>query len=177
MNRINQLIQKNGYAIFFVFCGVLYPLVMLGAVVLSFVESIWLGFLTVGILAYWMFYAFATTCCRCQFYGSSKCGLPGMVVPHLFKKKSITGLPLWRIKLNYCNDMGLMVYLNAVYVLLPLLLPVIVFSTWLVYQVVYKQKRFHGLMHILKADKKKRAVHKPKSIPVVIMNESMKRLS
>ena len=144
------IMKSKSYKIFYLFCGVLYPMIALGAIVISFYQNIWFGVLTSFILIYWISYSFSTTCCRCQFYGSKKCGLPGIIVPFLFKKKSINNLPRWRIWVNYYNDIFLMVYLNSVYIFIPLIFPFVLASTVLVYVVVYRQKRFHGLMYILK---------------------------
>ena len=142
------------YKVFFLICGVIYPFILLGALFISFKTHLALGFLTLAFLAYWMSYAFSTTCCRCSFYGTSRCGLPGKIVPFLLKKKSIEGLPLWRIQLNYYNEMVLMVYINSVYLLVPMLFPIIVLLSVLVYKYVYKHKRFHGLMHLWKKQQK-----------------------
>jgi predicted neutral ceramidase superfamily lipid hydrolase len=142
------------YNVFFIICGVIYPFILFGALLISFKTHLALGLLTLVILAYWMTYAFTTTCCRCSFYGTSRCGLPGKVVPLLLKKKSLNGLPLWRIKLNYYNEMVLMVYINSVYLLIPILSPLIILMSLLVYKFVYKHKRFHGLMHLWKKEDK-----------------------
>ena len=142
--------KNKPYKIFFIFCGVLYPVIVIGAILISFRYSMWLGILTSCILIYWVSYSFSTTCCRCQYYGSSKCGVPGIIVPYLFKKKSISNLPHWRIWINYSNDIFLMVYLNCIYALVPLLFPFVFSATLIVYIVVYRKKKFHGLMHVLR---------------------------
>jgi len=75
---------------------------------------------------------------------------PGLVVPYLFKKRSTAGLPLWRIWANYYSDMALMAYINITYIFQPAFLPFTLGATVLVWLVVYRRKRFHGLMHLLK---------------------------
>ena len=142
--------RNKSYKIFFLFCGILYPIIVGGALYISFDHNLWLGIFTSAILIYWLVYSFSTTCCRCQFYGSSKCGIPGIVVPYFFKKKSIFDLPKWRIWVNFYNDIILMIYLNLIYILEPFLFPFILAATVLVYKTVYRKKKFHGLMHVLR---------------------------
>lgn len=146
--------KTKPYTVFYVICGLIYPFILIGALIISFITHWALGILTTGILSYWMVYAFTTTCCRCSFYGTGRCGLTGKVVPLFLKKKSLKGLPIWRIKLNYYNDLMLMLYINLVYLLTPVVYPFILLTSILVYIYVYKDMRFHGLMHLLKKEEK-----------------------
>ena len=125
-------------------------MIVAGALYISFTHNLWFGIFTSAVLFYWLIYSFSTTCCRCQFYGTIKCGMPGIIVPYLFKKKSISDLPRWRIWINFYNDVFLMIYLNTVYVLEPYVFPFVLAATILVYKVVYQKKKFHGLMHVLR---------------------------
>ena len=124
--------------------------VAFGAVYLSFRAHPLLGIMTALVLASWALNSFATTCRRCAFYGTSKCGLPGLVIPYFFEKRSASSLPRWRIWANYYTDIGLMVYLNAIYLLQPMLSPIVICATGIVWMVIYRKKRFHGLMHLIK---------------------------
>lgn len=139
------------YRLFYFFCGVAYPCIALGAIYLSFRMHPLLGVLTATVLAAWAINSFATTCRRCQFYGTSKCGLPGLVVPYFFEKRSVGSLPHWRIWANYYADLALMVYLNAIYLVRPMIAPLVGCATIVVWLVIYRRKRFHGLMHRLRA--------------------------
>ena len=144
------------YLVFYIICGLIYPLIVLGALIISFRTHWALGCFTILILSYWLIYAFTTTCCRCSFYGTGRCGIPGKLVPLILKKKSIKGLALWRIKLNYYNEMFLMLYINSIYLLYPILFPLILLLSVLVFHFVYKHKRFHGLMHLWEKNEKQK---------------------
>ncbi len=139
------------YRLFYFFCAVVYPCIALGAVYLSFRAYAIFGVITAFVLAGWALNSFATTCRRCAFYATSKCGLPGLVIPYFFEKRSASSLPHWRIWANYYSDIGLMVYLNAIYLLQPMLSPIVIGATGIVWMVIYRKKRFHGLMHLIKA--------------------------
>jgi hypothetical protein len=143
-------VRISPYRIFYLFCGLLYPAIAGGAIIITYEAHFLFGALTLAILIAWVWHSFSTTCSRCQFYGTNRCGIPGLVVPYFFKKRSTAGLPIWRIWTNYYSDIGLMMYLNAVYLLRPVLLPVVLSATAIVWFVVYRRKRFHGLMHLLK---------------------------
>jgi hypothetical protein len=139
------------YRLFYFFCAAMYPCIAFGAVYISFRVHPLFGIATALVLASWALNSFATTCRRCAFYGTSKCGLPGLVIPYFFEKRSAGSLPRWRIWANYYTDIGLMLYLNAIYLLQPILSPIVIGATGIVWMVIYRKKRFHGLMHLLKA--------------------------
>jgi hypothetical protein len=141
----------SSYRLFYFFCAGVYPCIALGAVYLSFRAHPLFGIITALVLASWALNSFATTCRRCAFYGTSKCGLPGLVIPYFFEKRSAASLSHWRIWANYYSDIGLMVYLNAIYLLQPVLSPIVICATAIVWMVIYRKKRFHGLMHLIKA--------------------------
>jgi hypothetical protein len=149
--RARSIKILSPYRLFYFFCAAVYPCIALGAVFLSFRTHPLFGITTAIILASWAFNSFSTTCRRCAFYGTSKCGLPGLAIPYFFKKRSVASLPRWRIWANYYIDIGLMVYLNAIYLLHPVFSPIVLFATGVVWMVIYRKKRFHGLMHLLKA--------------------------
>lgn len=142
------------YQIFYVLYGLFFPVSVLGAIIISYMQHPAFGLLTAVIFFSWVWHSFSTTCSRCQFYGTNKCGIPGIVVPYFFKKRSLVGFPLWRIKANYYSDIGLMIYLNLVYSLHPPLLRITLTINLIVWFVVYRKKRFHGLMYLLKKEKK-----------------------
>jgi hypothetical protein len=148
--RTGKLVFISPYRLFYVFCAVVYPCIALGAVYLSFRAHPLFGIATALVLAIWALNSFATTCRRCSFYGTSKCGLPGLVIPYFFEKRSVGSLPRWRIWANYYGDLALMLYLNAIYLLQPRLSPLVVCATGIVWIVIYRRKRFHGLMHLIR---------------------------
>jgi hypothetical protein len=140
----------TSYRLFYFFCGLIYPCIAFGAVYLSYRTHVWFGALTALILIAWVYHSFATTCRRCQFYGTAKCGIPGLVVPYFFAKRPVVGLPHWRIWANYYADLGLMVYFNAIYLFHPPLGLLVGCATFIVWRVIYRPKRFHGLMHVIR---------------------------
>ena len=87
------------YRLFYFFCAAVYPCIALGAVYLSFRAYPLFGITTALVLASWALNSFATTCRRCAFYGTSKCGLPGLVIPYFFEKRS-------RLKCAACGGMA-----------------------------------------------------------------------
>jgi hypothetical protein len=149
--RTGELMVLSPYRLFYFFCAVVYPCVAFGAVYLSFRANPLFGISTALVLAIWALNSFATTCRRCSFYGTSKCGLPGLVIPYFFEKRSVGSLPRWRIWANYYGDIALMLYLNAIYLLQPMLSLLVIFATGIVWIVIYRRKRFHGLMHLIRA--------------------------
>jgi hypothetical protein len=150
MGRGRKSMRITSYRLFYFFCGVVYPCIALGAMYISFRTHPLIGVLTALVLATWAINSFATTCRRCQFYGTSKCGLPGLVVPYFFEKRSVGSLAHWRIWANYYADLALMLYLNAIYLVHPMLAPFVGCATVVVWLVIYRRKRFHGLMHRLR---------------------------
>jgi hypothetical protein len=62
-----------------------------------------------------------------------------LVIPYFFEKRSAGSLPRWRIWANYYTDIGLMVYLNAIYLLQPILSPIVICATGIVWTVIYRK--------------------------------------
>ncbi len=146
------------YHVFYGFCALLFPLLCIGAIWIAAARHLAFGLFTVGYLAAWVWHSFATTCSRCHFYGTGKCGIPGRVVPYFFKKRSLEGFPLWRIKANLYSDIVLMIYLNAIYALHPALLLLTLSATAIVWLVVYRHNRFHGLLYLLEPQRRQRTI-------------------
>ncbi len=73
--------------LFTLWFGFGYPLLAAGALGISFWTSLYLGALTVLFVLSHIFVSFRTPCRRCPFYGTARCGLPGMVVPWFFAKR------------------------------------------------------------------------------------------
>jgi hypothetical protein len=138
------------YQVFYAFCALLFPLLCAAAIWIAASKHVAFGLFTMCYLVAWVWHSFATTCSRCHFYGTSKCGIPGMVVPYFFKKRTLIGFPLWRIKANMYSDFVLMIYLNAIFALRPVLLPFTLGATVIVWLVIYRRNRFHGLLYLLK---------------------------
>ena len=95
----------------------------------------------------WRVYdSFHKTCSRCHFYGTWKCGLPGKIVSFVLQK-NYSQLSRSKILQHAIVDWVFLVGVSLLYVwgygamgLMASLWPL------LAYFVVYKPKRFHGLL-------------------------------
>jgi hypothetical protein len=132
--------------------GLCLPPITLGAIALSFAANPYLGTATVLLLALWVWDTARTTCCRCWAYGSAGCGLPSLVAPLLAARKSPTSVSRRRIRFHYYTDVGMAVYLNAIYTLCPVLLPAVLVWTVGAWWIAMGPKRHHGLLHQLRSD-------------------------
>lgn len=140
--------------LFSIWFGVGAPLYFLSLSV--FMYFIHPSLAVISLLAYiWRVYdSFQKTCSRCQFYGTGKCGLPSLIVPLFFQKKT-TSLSIQKIRQHYIVDLIFVGFAAFGYLslgiahkqigyLLFLLWPI---GAWLI---SFKHKRFHGLLYQLK---------------------------
>jgi len=67
----------SAYRIFYAFCALLFPIIASGAVFITYRVHPLFGALTIVLLIAWVWHSFSTTCSRCHFYGTSKCGVLG----------------------------------------------------------------------------------------------------
>ena len=130
--------------------GIGIPPFLFGTIYLSFLLSITYGIVSTIITTVWIYDTFNTTCRRCPFYSTKKCGLPGMIVPLLFSKKSPYDISLLRVKIHYFFDLGMILYVNWIYLHYPYLYPFVFIGSAIGYLVVFHSKRFHGLLFRLK---------------------------
>jgi hypothetical protein len=149
--------------------GLGYPLLAVGALIISFWTNLYCGTLTVFVLLIHIFVSFRTTCRRCPFYGTAKCGLPGLVTPWIFAKQPATELSTARIRGHFIFDLGCLFYLTGVFCLQHWLLPLAV--VWLVgaWLISFGPKRYHGLLHRLPRPPVPRVTQRT-SLPVVAAN-------
>lgn len=149
--------------------GLGYPLLAAGALLISFWASHYVGALTVLVLLIHIFVSFRTTCRRCPFYGTAKCGLPGMVIPWIFAKRPATELSTARIRGHFLFDMVCLFCLTGVFCFQHWLLPLAV--VWLLgaWFISFGPNRYHGLLHRLP---KSTAPHASSriSLPLVLAN-------
>ncbi|WP_372367094.1 hypothetical protein [Candidatus Uabimicrobium sp. HlEnr_7] len=134
--------------------GLGVPPFLLGTIYLSFLLSTIYGIITTVVVSLWTYDTFNTTCRRCPFYNTTKCGIPGMVVPLLFSKKSPYDISIIRVKLHYYFDLAMIVYVNFIYIHFPYLYPFVFIGSVIGYIIVFHSKRFHGLLFRLKAKPK-----------------------
>jgi hypothetical protein len=110
------------------------------------------GIVATVVVGAWLFETFATVCRRCAFYGTAKCGLPGMVAPLLFARRSAHDISRRRIAVHRGLDLAMVALVNAIYLLaFPALWPVIAACSIVGYVFVLRPKRFHGLSFRLRA--------------------------
>ena len=126
------------------------PLYFFGALLLIGQKSLSLGAVVLAAYCWRVYQSFDKTCSRCPNYNSWTCGVPGKLVAHLMPKKS-TRLSKKQIQTEAVIDWTFMI---GVYLLAYLPHPIFRYIAWiwplLAYVLVYKPKRFHGLLHSLK---------------------------
>lgn len=136
----------NKQRVFTIWFGFGAPVYFFGALWLAFLINPYLGCAILGLYIWRIYNSFNTTCSRCSFYGTFKCGLQGKVVSLLFRKKT-DSISTNRIKIHFFTDLlfiGLayMIYLS--YGILPALLAAIwPIGAWLI---SLGPKKYHGLM-------------------------------
>jgi hypothetical protein len=126
--------------------GLGIPPFLIGTVVVAFNKNVPFGVVTSIVVVAWIWDTLTTTCRRCSFYGTTKCGIPGMVTPMLLKKRSPFDISVRRVKLHYYADVAMIVYVNYVYWHVPMIFPIVLICSVIGWFVVFQPKRFHGLL-------------------------------
>lgn len=146
----NHLRSRRFFTLYF---GLGIPPALFGSVGVAFRLGSVVGIVVAALVAAWLVETFATVCRRCPFYGSAKCGLPSLLVPILFKRRSPYELTRKRIAIHRMLDIAMIALVNAIYFLaFPLLWPLIVACSIVGWSVVFAPKRFHGLSFMLRSD-------------------------
>jgi hypothetical protein len=125
------------------------PVYLAGAVIIAALQNIFLGICVLAVFLAWIFKSAHTTCARCGFYGTTTCGLPGIVVPFITRKKT-DALSTQAIRRHYFLDLFIMFFALSIYLFC---LPLFPFAClWVIgaWGIVYGPKRFHGLLPRLK---------------------------
>ena len=144
MNKKMNLLRSRIFFSWWFGLGI--PLFLAGMVVVAFCQSMTFGVITSILTALWIFDTFTTTCSRCQFYGTAKCGIPSLIVPLFLSKKSPFSISLLRIRFHYYADIGMILYVNFVYWRVPWLFPIVALCSFIGWLVIFQPKRFHGLL-------------------------------
>lgn len=164
--KLSTYLQSQRW--FTVYFGFGIPPVLYGTVIISYKLGIVAGLFVTAFVAAWHVDTFVTVCSRCSFYGTNKCGLPGLIAPKLVSRKDRFSASVRRIRAHLIFDIGLIVLVNTVWFLA-------YFPFWIVvgvctfggYLTVFKRKRFHGLLYRLKPQ-----THPPRAsttaVPVTI---------
>ena len=120
-----------------------------------FFMAAWIGFragfifgaCNILVMAAWVVETARTTCRRCPFYGTAKCGLPGLVVPLFLAPQPAHTLPVRRLQTHYRIDLLMVLYVNLLYVNLCLpLSPFVMVGSLVTWWTVFRPKKFHGLL-------------------------------
>ncbi len=137
-------------SLFQVWFGVGAPVFFFGSMYLAVQIDLRLGLALFLVLLIRVWDSFRTTCRRCGFYGTWKCGLPGKIVT-LFFERERSHLSKNRIYLHYIVDLmvtllafSLYAYHGSIVLLLGLIWPAGAVI------LVFGPRRFHGLLPQLK---------------------------
>ncbi len=96
------------------------------------------GTCNILIMAAWVVETARTTCRRYPFYGTAKCGLPGLVVH---------ALPVRRLQTHYRIDLLMVLCVNLLYLSLCLpLSPFVMVGSLVTWWTVFRPRKFHGLL-------------------------------
>ncbi len=147
-----------------------FPPILLGSVIIAFVHSLWVGLGASFVLLLWFYEGGRTTCSRCAYYGTSKCGLPGLIAPLLTERRSAASLSLEKIRSHMHLDMLVIFFINALYLLEPWFLPLALAWTLGAWQISFGPKRHHGLMVQLRAGQSSKSIP-IRQIPVIPLSE------
>ena len=126
--------------------GLGIPPFLIGTVFVAFWSSFVFGVVTFAVTVVWLVDTVVTTCRRCPYYGSAKCGVPSLVTPLMFAKASPIDISIRRIKMHYYADLGMICYVNFVYWHLPTVFPIVFVCSFVGWLVVFRRKKFHGLL-------------------------------
>lgn len=138
---------------FTLYFGLGIPPALFGSVGVAYRLGIGAGVVATVVVGAWLFETFATVCRRCPFYATTKCGLPGMVVPLIFGRRSAHEITRRRIAVHRGLDLAMVGFVNVIYLLaLPALWPLIALCTVVGWVFVLRPKRFHGLAHRLRTE-------------------------
>ena len=140
---IRALFQQRLFTLWF---GLGLPPLLLGALAIAFAEAWWLGAAAASVFLAWFYESGRTTCSRCAYFGTAKCGLPGLIAPLLTQKKSPASLSPERIRSHLHLDLWILVFLNGLYALQPWWLAAPLIWSIGVWCISLGPKRHHGLL-------------------------------
>ncbi|MCI4429656.1 MAG: hypothetical protein JHC40_10875 [Burkholderiales bacterium] len=140
---LRQLFERRLFTLWF---GWGLPPVLAGALVIAFADSWPLGVAASSVFLAWFYETGRTTCSRCAYYGTAKCGLPGLIAPLLTQKKPAESLSPDRIRSHLYLDLWMLIFFTGLYVLQPWALPVPLIWSIGVWCISLGPKRHHGLL-------------------------------
>lgn len=167
--RTRKLFEQRLFTLWF---GWGLPPVLAGALAISFAESWQLGAAASAVFLAWFYETGRTTCSRCAYHGTAKCGLPGLIAPLLTQKKPADSLSLERIRGHRNLDLWVLLFFNGLYALQPWALPVSLAWSIGVWRISLGPKRHHGLLYQLREQQSPRASVK-QPMPISFMRDGM----
>ena len=144
MQNALKLFQSRRF--FTLWFGIGIPPFLIGTAVVAFLRGPLFGVVTSLIIVFWTLETVLTTCRRCPYYGSTKCGIPSMATPLVLKKLPAESISRRRVRVHYYIDLAMILYVNVVYWQVPVLSPVVAFCSVVGWLVVFRRKKFHGLL-------------------------------
>lgn len=90
-----------------------FPLILLGTVAIAYFHILWVGLAVSAVLLLWFYEGGRTTCSRCAYDATSKCGLPGLIAPLLTKRRSAASLSVEKIHSHMHLQMIVIFFVNA----------------------------------------------------------------
>lgn len=142
--------KLSGQRLFTLWFGWGLPLVLAGALAISFTESWALGAAAAAVFLAWFYETGRTTCSRCAYHGTAKCGLPGLIAPLLTPKRSAESLSPERVRAHLYLDLWILLLLNGLCALQAWALPVSLIWSIGVWRIALGPKRHHGLLYRLR---------------------------
>ncbi len=146
-----RLRSLAGQRLFTWWFGFGLPPLLAGALAIAFAEHALLGGAAAAVFIAWFYETGRTTCSRCAYHGTAKCGLPGLIAPLLTEKKPAASLPLQRIEAHRRLDLWVLLFLNGLYALQPWWLPLSLVWSVGVWRIALGPKRHHGLLYRLRS--------------------------
>ncbi len=143
-------LKLSGQRLFTLWFGWGLRPVLAGALAISFAEGWALGLAASAVFLAWFYETGRTTCSRCTYHGTAKCGLPGLIAPLLTPKKPAESLSPERVRAHLYLDLWILLLLNGLYALQPWALPVPVIWSIGVWRIALGPKRHHGLLYRLR---------------------------
>ena len=152
--KVRTLFGQSWFTLWF---GLGLPPLLIGALAIAFAESWWLGAAASSVSLAWFYETGRTTCSRCAYHGTAKCGLPGLIAPLLTQKKATESLSPERIRSHLYLDLWMLLFFNGLYALQPWALPVSLIWSIGVWRISLGPKRHHGLLYRLREKPRVRA--------------------
>lgn len=154
--------------VFTLWFGIGFPLILAGTFFIAFRTDVFFGIAVTAVVCAWFYETGRTTCSRCAYSGTAKCGLPGLIAPLVTRRRSPATISAARIRRHLHLDLCMLLFLNVVYCLEPWLLPIMVIWSVGAWRIAVVPKRYHGLLYRLRVVEERGSQAKPGVRPVIV---------